>query len=418
MKLLLIPATYPHPGAKWAGAFNEHSALALQRCVETLEVLVPTPYAPRLLALSDRWRSAGVVPREQLQRGIRVHRPAYPVLPRLFQGFWPTRAAAVLLRRPIRVLHREVGFDAILSFDLARTGGLAWRLGKDLGIPACGWATGTDIRHDPSSSLGRAVQEALGKLDLVFYQSAELRALGAKLLRTRAELLSEDRHVVQPRGVGEPETFPGEQVRASIRSSLGVADDQVVILYLGRIARAKGVFELVESFERRGNENPNLVLLLVGARPGLDDSRELEKTIRTLRAVGGRIHMLPGCEPGRIWEYFTASDIFAFPSFREGMPNSLLEAMLARLPAVAFSIPPIQEIMRFGKGLVAVPVRDFSRLWAAVLQLAADPAGRREIGTRGRAIAREHFSIHRSMRAVASHLRRLSDRSGCSSSSS
>jgi glycosyltransferase involved in cell wall biosynthesis len=226
------------------------------------------------------------------------------------------------------MLHREVGFDAILSFDLARTGGLAWRLGRELGIPACGWATGSDIRHSARSAIGRSVREALEKLDLVFYQSDELKTLGAALLGTRAEVLPRDRHVVQSRGVCEPEILPGEEVRRSIRSSLDVAEDQVVILYLGRIARGKGLFELVEGFAQWTKAAANLVLLLVGSRPGHDETPELQKKIRSLPALGGRIHILPGCEPRRIWDYFGAADIFAFPSFREGMPNSLLEALL------------------------------------------------------------------------------------------
>ena len=412
LNLLLIPASYPHPGAEWAGIFNEHSALALQRDVRHIEVLVPTPYVPRLLASSDRWRTWTA--RERLQRGVRVHRATYPVLPKIFQGFWPTRAAALFVRRRARILHGRVGFDAILSFDLARTGGLAWRLGRDLGVPACGWATGTDIRHGPGTSLGRSVREALAKLDLVFYQSGELKTLGAALLGTHVERLQPDRHVVQARGVGEPDTFPGDEVRHALRSSLGIRENQVVVLYLGRIARGKGVFELVEGFSAWGRANADLVLLLVGSRPGHDDARELERTARVLPVPAGRIQILPGCEPQRIWDYFRAADIFAFPSFREGMPNSLLEAMLARLPAVAFSIPSIQEITRFGKGLVEVPAHDFPEFGKALLELAADPSRRQAVAERGRTIAREHFSIRTCMRAVVSRIETLTRGSACS----
>lgn len=407
MNLLLIPASYPHPGAGWAGAFNEHSARALQKSGHHVEVLVPRPYAPRLLAFNDRWRSHIVTPRGQLQRGIRVHRPTYPALPWVFRSFWPART--VFSRPTARTLHRAVGFNAILSFDLAGAGGLAWRLGKDLGIPACGWATGSDIRHDPRSLVGRSVRKTLKELDLVFYQSRELRSLGAALLGTRAELLPEDRHIVQPRGVSEPACFAGEEVRQGIRSSLGVAEEEVVILYLGRMARGKGVFELVDAFSRWARGGTNLVLLLVGSRPGHDDTPQLENRIRSL-PVAGRIRILPGCEPGRIWDYFRAADVFAFPSFREGMPNSLLEAMLSGLPAVAFSIPSVQEITRFGKGLIEVPPFDFSSFGDALLKLAMDRTSRQEIGERGRAIVREHFSVDRNMRIAADHIQRMTAR--------
>jgi glycosyltransferase involved in cell wall biosynthesis len=123
--------------------------------------------------------------------------------------------------------------------------------------------------------------------------------------------------------------------------------------------------------------------------------------------VNGRVQIVPACEHYRIWEYFKAADIFAFPSFKEGMPNSLLEAMLAGLPAVAFSIPAVQEITRFGKGLLEVPPQDFSSFGEALLALATNPSLRCELGERGRAIARKHFSASRNMRAVVDHIRKV-----------
>ena len=121
MKLLLVPASYPHPGAPWIGAFNEHSALALRMIVERVEVLVPRPYAPRVLANAGRWRSHALTPARQRQGDITVHRPAYPVLPWVLPSSAWTRT--VFSRPCARRLHRAIGFDAILSFDLAAQAG-------------------------------------------------------------------------------------------------------------------------------------------------------------------------------------------------------------------------------------------------------------------------------------------------------
>jgi glycosyltransferase involved in cell wall biosynthesis len=415
VKLLLIPPQYPHPAAEWVGTQNEHSALALQRIVERLVILTPRPYAPRLVGVTKRWRAYSRIPREHVRRGIRIHRPGYPVLPKVLQAFWPTRVAFLFACHLARRLHREVGFDALLSFDLNLTGGLAWRLGRDLGIPACGWATGSDIRANPQSPSGRGVRETLRNLDLVFYQSPELKGLGAELLGLRAQDLPADQHIVQSRGIIEPETSPGDDVRYSVRSRLRVANDQLLILYLGRIVRGKGLFELVEGFADLSRLHTKLVLVAVGSIPGFDHAPDLRERVRSLPGLNGRIQVLPACGHHQIWEYFKAADIFAFPSFKEGMPNSLLEAMLGGLPAVAFSIPSVQEITRFGRGLIEVPAYDFEKFSEAVLELAADPSLRHEIGARGRAIAREQFSAHKSMRAVIDHIRRRSEQQKCRS---
>jgi glycosyltransferase involved in cell wall biosynthesis len=411
VNLLLIPASYPYPGAEWIGAQNEHCALALHKVVNQLEILTPRPYAPRWLAFNDRWRAYTQLPDQQVRRDLRVHRPMYPVVPRIFQAFWPTKAAFLFSRRLAKALHHKIDFDAILSFDLALTGGLAWRLGRELGLPACGWATGSDIRWSARSAIGRSVREALQRLDIVFYQSGELKALGAELLGVRQpDDLPSGRHLVQSRGVVEPEALPADGVRSAVRSGLQISDEQILILYLGRIARGKGLFELVDGFRRFAKSRGNVVLLLVGAIPGRDDAAELEQKVQTLSHDDGRIVILPACAPARIWDYFTAADIFVFPSFREGMPNSLLEAMLAGLPAVAFSIPAVHDITRFGKGLVEVEAYDFSSFWKAVGELASEPSRRREIGARARAIVHDHFSLQENMRNVVGHIGRLTAR--------
>jgi GalNAc-alpha-(1->4)-GalNAc-alpha-(1->3)-diNAcBac-PP-undecaprenol alpha-1,4-N-acetyl-D-galactosaminyltransferase len=119
------------------------------------------------------------------------------------------------------------------------------------------------------------------------------------------------------------------------------------------------------------------------------------------------VRILPGCPPTQIWDYFAASDVFAFPSFREGMPNSLLEAMMAGLPAVAFGIPSIQDISRFGDGLMQVPPFEFSAFGEGLQRLIADPSLRRQIGERGRALARRHFSIESNMQSAVARISRL-----------
>jgi glycosyltransferase involved in cell wall biosynthesis len=253
------------------------------------------------------------------------------------------------------------------------------------------------------------VRETLRHLDLVFYQSGELKELAAKLLNTGTEALSRDRHVVLARGVSAPKTLPGTDARRVVRGNLGLSDGQIVILYLGRISRQKGLFDLVDWFAQWGRACPDLVLLLVGSRPGHDATPELQIRLETT-ALKERIRIVPGCHPDKVWDYFGAADIFAFPSFREGMPNSLLEAMLSCLPCVAFGIPCVQEILRFGKGLVEVPPYDFSKFGAALLSLAADPSLMREIGERGRTIVREHFSIDESTCSVVGHLSSLCSR--------
>src|SRR5262249_40793561 len=234
MNLLMIPSNYPYPAAPHIGAQNERCAQILHGSVNRLVVLSPRPFTPSFMAVRLRWKRYASIPFYTLARGIEVYRPASLVLPRVAPAIWKNDAAYYRVRPLARALHQKHCFNGILSFDLLATGGLAWRLGRNLGIPASGWATGGDVRSEPDSSLGRSLKETLTHLDLVFYQSRELLSIAADFLKTTpARLESSGRHIVLSRGVIEPQSPPGAGVRAEVRQTLGISRDDVMVLYLG-----------------------------------------------------------------------------------------------------------------------------------------------------------------------------------------
>src|SRR3990172_4186486 len=147
MNLLLIPASYPYPALPQTGAQNERCAYMLRRFVDKIIVLSPRPFIPSSLALRPRWQFYASIPYHYVSRGIEVYRPAYLVMPGVMQSFWLNAVAYYAARPVVKELHRKHRFDAILSFDLCAAGGLAWRLARDLGIPAAGLAVGDDIRN-------------------------------------------------------------------------------------------------------------------------------------------------------------------------------------------------------------------------------------------------------------------------------
>jgi glycosyltransferase involved in cell wall biosynthesis len=95
-----------------------------------------------------------------------------------------------------------------------------------------------------------------------------------------------------------------------------------------------------------------------------------------------------------------AADIFAFTSSDkggEGMPNSLLEAMVMGLPSVAFAIPPVREIEAGTGALNLVPPFDSPRLAEEILGLAASREERARIGERGKQQVLERFMVRSNM---------------------
>jgi teichuronic acid biosynthesis glycosyltransferase TuaC len=410
MNLLVVAANYPHAGHPYSGAFNERSARALSELGHQVQVLAPRPYVPpRVAAWHPRWRAYERIRAQETCGGVQIYRPAYLQLPGLRGFLGPDLSAYLSSGRSLLRRHRSVPYDAILAFSMIGAGGLAWRLGRRLGIPAAGWATGSDVRVPCRSAHGRAVRTTLRRLDLVCYQSAELFERAAELCALPKEAFSAERHVVLARGVAPPPP-PSAPARRSLRAELKVADDQLMVLFVGRIVKAKGVFELLDAVERARRAQPQIVCVLLGAHDGFDDSEQLRARLRQATQLAPHVRLLPGCPPERVWQYLNAADIFAFPSHNEGMPNSLLEAMAAGLPALAYAIPPVLEIDDRSGALLTAPLHDAAALARSLEELARSAELRRRLGARGRERVLSAYQIRSSMAEAARRLGALAAR--------
>jgi glycosyltransferase involved in cell wall biosynthesis len=186
------------------------------------------------------------------------------------------------------------------------------------------------------------------------------------------------------------------------------------VLYVGRIAEPKGLSELVEAVRLASLSKPGIVCLMVGSYPAFDETEKLQQQFMKMRDLRDKIRILPGCSPDKVWDYFYSSDIFAFPSHHEGMPNSLLEAMAAGLPAIAYGIPPVLEIDDGKAVLKIVPPFDVIGFSEAILGLANSSEKRRMIGTKGQREIFARFMAHKNMEGALRRLIPLVERRGSS----
>jgi glycosyltransferase involved in cell wall biosynthesis len=94
------------------------------------------------------------------------------------------------------------------------------------------------------------------------------------------------------------------------------------------------------------------------------------------------------------------SDIFVFGSYYEGLPGSVIEAMAASKPIVAFDIPSVRELVRDGNTGILVRERDYSLFAASVIQLARDPDTARKMGERSQQLAESEFDIRQNIKEL------------------
>lgn len=403
MRFLVAVSMYPHPGHPYSGIFNRNCVEAAERLGHEIVVLAPRPYVPPFLKVHPRWSAYAQIPKYSKSGTVEVHRPDLIQVPRIATTFQRNQGAYLQTRGVARKLHRERNFDAVFSFDLSGAGGLAWRLGNDLNIPATGWAFGLDVRVPHDSADAAELDLMLSRLDMVFYQSSELRDCAESYYQGGS--LDIDKHLVLPHGIPELSP-PSDDLRSRMRNELSITNDQVVVLFLSRVVEGKGINELLTAFEQASKDHKNLFCLIVGETPGFDDSEALKTQIRE-KKLDDRIRLLPACKPEEVANYQAAADIFAFPSKSEGMPNALLEAMATGTPSVVFDIPPICDILAHGPCLAAAKSFEAEAFGKELAQLAGSESRRSELADTAKRVVAEHYNIDENIARALDHVQSL-----------
>jgi glycosyltransferase involved in cell wall biosynthesis len=161
-----------------------------------------------------------------------------------------------------------------------------------------------------------------------------------------------------------------------------------VAVCVSRMLWDKGVGELVDAAKLLKSRGVPVRVRLVGPvddNPASIPKSQLDEWTRAgVVDVAGPSDDIPGV--------YAAADIAVLPSYREGLPKSLLEAAAAGLPLVATDAPGCREICRDGKTGLLVPVQSVAPLADALARLANDPALRAELGANARRAAVEEFS--------------------------
>lgn len=162
-----------------------------------------------------------------------------------------------------------------------------------------------------------------------------------------------------------------------------------ITLLASRMLKTKGVEEFVETARILKKRNVAVRMTLAGEPDPYNPASVTEAWLKNVAAEGvveymGLVNDMPGA--------LAAASIAVLPSYREGLPKSLLEAAATGLPLVAFDVPGCREIVRNQvNGLLTAP-RDPNALADAIERLACDTRLRQRLGTAARKIAVEEFS--------------------------
>lgn len=162
------------------------------------------------------------------------------------------------------------------------------------------------------------------------------------------------------------------------------------VLFLGRLERAKGVFELIEAFAGLRREHAGAVLTLGGE----GDFAAVRQRLAELE-IAASVE-LPGWVVGATKEALLRSaDAFVLPSHAEALPVSMLEAMAYGIPVIVSRVGSVPEVIADGEQGLLTDVGDVQGTLAALRKLAASPEARRRLGQAGRVLIASTYAADR-----------------------
>ena len=162
------------------------------------------------------------------------------------------------------------------------------------------------------------------------------------------------------------------------------------LLYVGRLAVAKGLPILLEGVASLTANHPTVHLTVVGDGP---DRAFLEAQTARL-GIAAHVDFVGYKSPADVRRYLLAADIFVMSSFAEGVPVVLMEAMMAQKPVVATRVGGISELVEEGVSGFLVPPSDVQLLSDRIDKLLSDERLRKAFGRAGQQRVREDFNIH------------------------
>lgn len=368
LRVLVLTKIFPNPRQPLAAAFNRQQFGALAQRAD-VQVVVPVQWFPGAARFGDRTDAGKLarVPAYDWVQGMFVRYPRVFHLPRIdysaaaglyVASLWP------LMRR----LCRDV--DVVLGSFVYPDGVAAAWMARRLGIPSVIYALGSDVNVAPEiPGVPAMLRWTLPRTNRIVAVSRDLAektvALGAPA----------ERVVVIPNGVDRAIFYP--QDRAAARRELGQPVDARIILFVGRLERAKGLEELLAAFGALAAEDPSLRLVIVG------DGAMRARCEEAAQARPGRIIVTGGRPLPEVSRWMAAANLLVLPSWHEGTPNVILEALASGRPVVASRTGGIPDMVTAPElGELHVP-RDVAALAAALRAVLARPQDPATISAQG-----------------------------------
>lgn len=344
--MCIVPTMFPKYKGDYYGSFVYDEA---KKLVESgIEVHVLTQHNPG-------------TPYEELMDGIYVHRFKW-MEPKEFKALVHFKGLKDNLRLVTYVISlffmlikivKRYKIDIVHAHSVIPTGLVGVIVAKILRCPSIITSHGMDINNfDANSIYGHMISFSLNQCKKVIAVSGDL-AEKMKFLG-----INEDKIVIVRNAVDTERFKPSKNME--LRHKYLIGENEILILFVGYLDIFKGIFQLVDAFHEINKENKNVKLMMVGTGP---KEKELKNKVSQWNLESYVI--FTGAVPNtEIHSYYQMADVFVLPSYTEGFPLSILEAMGCGLPVVVTNVGGIREVIKNGENGFIIPPKNRTILTA------------------------------------------------------
>jgi glycosyltransferase involved in cell wall biosynthesis len=337
MRIALVTPLLPVPHDPASGRYIHEIAVALSKSADVRVFLQKLRY-PKLPGLKPRSYLYGAVDESHSVDGLDVEVINYPAVPALTRAVNGWTASKKLLPRA-----RAFAPDIMLGYWVYPDGDAVVRVAKALGVPSVVGALGSDI-HVRSGISHTLTKKVIRECDTLLTVSEAMRdysiqRFGADPQRVHTITNGYNTRVFKP--LAQEQTRP----------ALGIAPKAPLIVYVGRLVREKGLVELLQAFESVAKALPGCQLAILG-----DGQMKAElHALVSASAHKDAIRLLGAVSHEEVAQWICAADLLTLPSWSEGYPNVVVEALACGRPVVATSVGGIPEIVTADNGILFTP---------------------------------------------------------------
>ncbi len=380
LKVLWITSVYPSGQKPGEGVFHETQVQALRMLGMDVTVICPLPVNPApLRLLKKKYRQIRSVPEYEERKGVPVYRPPYMALPGQLKWAQPHRRIAKAVLRAIE--KHGLAPDMIHAHFAMPSGGAAAVVSERLKVPYILTLHGSDVNIYPhySKSAFQAFQKAVRSASDVLSVS--------DVLKERTKELTGVESSVLPIGVNLDRFQKPSASKGELREKYGLPTDKKLLAFVGRLVKGKGVAELAEAVRQLDD---SYTAVFIG------DGSEKQQ----IRQKAGDQAILTGQVANQeISEYLAASDLFVLPSYSEGMPTVVIEALALKVPVLCTSVGGVPSLFGKHQHLLVKP-RSVADLKAAVIDYMEGGKWQKDIAEELYQKVYEHYDASQNAKAL------------------